>query len=596
MRFIICIFIYILSIITPTLSYGMTEVKYHKSLEIIANKKEITHTVEKGESISSILKNYKISLKQFLKDNPQLNGTDLSLSLGQRLIITRKYMNSSTDSEINHDVRVYLDGLKSKKPAVDKNTNSVESNSNVNRYVHKEDDQIENYENDAEEVILTGEPFRSLDGSEVMKVALLLPLKFDDGSEDEDFVSFYKGTLLAINKLKESGRSVDLKVFDTGEGLSKTVAIMRKGELKNMDIVIGPVYEDQFSVVAADLSGTKTIVVSPLTSTNSYGKNIYQLAPIESTRYDKIEGFFDNKNIINITTNADDTVFYNRIAKMMELRTFGVEFHLYEGELEHSLSEEEMKLEEAGIVADMFFQRMDSLRQDTVHYKDVVIDSLFMSEYMYFNIFMADSIKIMDKEANTISMYDYTFYSNGKDHRKFINDGDMTKDEIFSRYIKREIPNVIVVSAKEPSDIEKILSKVVNIRKRFGNQFDISIVGSSTFAHQTDDIKEDYFSGNTFYITNFHVDRLDKKVSKFDREYIDMFGEKPNLFTYRAYDVMSLFPLMLFDTGANFSYFINDELLTVLQTSYRFVEHGDKRANNEWVLVNYKKNYSIEIK
>lgn len=592
MRFILFIVIIFSMFFTPSSTYG-ADVKYQKSLELIINrKKETTHTVIRGESISSILKTYRISLKLFLKDNPTLDGTDLSLSLGQKLKIDLKDMNSATEQDINHEVKVYLENYKSKNKS---------ETSTVKRYEEEKEEkeveqEIEVYENKSNEIILSGEPFRSLDGTDTMKVALLLPIRFDDGTEDTDFSSFYKGALVAIKKLKESGRSVDLKVFDTGEGINKTVSIIRKGELKNMDIVIGPVYEDQFSVVAADLSGSKTIVVSPLTRTKSYGRNIYQLAPIDSTRYKKLEGFFDNKNIINITTNNDDTLFYNNISKMLDLRTFGVEFHLYEGELEHSLSEEEMKLEEAGIVADMFFERMDSLRQDTVHYKDVVIDSLFMSEYIYLNIFMADSIQIMDKEANTISMYGYTFYSNGQDHRKFINDADMTKDDIFARYIKRELPNVIIISAQAPSDIERIMSKVINIKKRFGNRFDISIVGSSQMAHQGDDIKEQYFSGNTHYITNFHVDRVNEKVKEFDKEYIDMFGELPNLFTYRAYDVMSLFPLLLFDTGENFSYFVNDELLSILQTTYRFVEFEDKRANNEWVLVNYKNNYKIEIK
>ncbi|MEG0499508.1 MAG: LysM domain-containing protein, partial [Rikenellaceae bacterium] len=105
----IVIVILMMLVATPSLSWAATDPVSQ------VNKKIILHTVQKGETLSSILKSYNLSLDRFLKANRQMEGTNLTLSLGQQLVINKKDIGSGIDSEIAHDIKIYLEsrGMKS---------------------------------------------------------------------------------------------------------------------------------------------------------------------------------------------------------------------------------------------------------------------------------------------------------------------------------------------------------------------------------------------------------------------------------------------------------------------------------------------------
>ncbi|MDR0695082.1 MAG: LysM peptidoglycan-binding domain-containing protein [Prevotellaceae bacterium] len=131
-----------------------------------------------------------------------------------------------------------------------------------------------------------------------VKVALLLPLlrDMDDtltarSKSPENFFSFYEGALLAIENLKQEGLSLELSVYDSF--YDKDVeALLQRGVLQQQDIIIGPVYADNFKPVAQLAKEYRIKIVSPLdphteeqTIDNPY---VWQLSPPAYCRQKKL--------------------------------------------------------------------------------------------------------------------------------------------------------------------------------------------------------------------------------------------------------------------------------------------------------------------
>ncbi|MCX6255393.1 MAG: LysM peptidoglycan-binding domain-containing protein [Bacteroidia bacterium] len=87
--------------------------------------------------------------------------------------------------------------------------------------------------------------------------------------ESLDFVEMYEGILLAADTLRSLGLDINLQTYDIK---SDTIGIMRlisSGKLAGMDLIIGPVYSHNLTIVAAYASDLGIPVVSPVTLINN---------------------------------------------------------------------------------------------------------------------------------------------------------------------------------------------------------------------------------------------------------------------------------------------------------------------------------------
>lgn len=98
-----------------------------------------------------------------------------------------------------------------------------------------------------------------LDIPSVFHVALALPLQAAGDKPSENFLDFYSGALLALRDLGNSGRRVDLEVFDTAD--SKTA--MPGSLIEENDVILGPVSVQDIED-ALPLTGKGKVLVSPL--------------------------------------------------------------------------------------------------------------------------------------------------------------------------------------------------------------------------------------------------------------------------------------------------------------------------------------------
>ena len=83
-----------------------------------------------------------------------------------------------------------------------------------------------------------------------IKAAIILPFMLDSISNDRfKMVEFYEGFLLALDSLKKGGVSVDLYLYDSGSPQQSIAPILEKPEMKEMNIIFGPMYSKKDDAV-----------------------------------------------------------------------------------------------------------------------------------------------------------------------------------------------------------------------------------------------------------------------------------------------------------------------------------------------------------
>lgn len=132
---------------------------------------------------------------------------------------------------------------------------------------------------------------------EQIKAAIILPFTLEDSisSEQMKMVEFYEGVLLALDSLKRQGVSVDLHVYDSGNKEASIRPILSQPEMRDMNLIIGPAYDNHIAEAAAFVDTTGIRLVVPFARqvdavfTNPY---IYQVNTPQSYFYSEVYDHF----------------------------------------------------------------------------------------------------------------------------------------------------------------------------------------------------------------------------------------------------------------------------------------------------------------
>lgn len=81
-------------------------------------------------------------------------------------------------------------------------------------------------------------------------------------------IEFLKGFQMAVDSVKHLGMSLKLHVFDTGHDTAKVNQLLKKKELKEADLIVGPLYLDEFMLVADFAKRNEINIVSPVKQSN----------------------------------------------------------------------------------------------------------------------------------------------------------------------------------------------------------------------------------------------------------------------------------------------------------------------------------------
>lgn len=274
---------------------------------------EVIHIVKSGETAYSIARKYGVEVSELLKKN----NTSDNLSIGQKLIIPideavkndvstpieKNPINpieNPEDSIILHKVKrnetLYslsqeygvsiekikkandglVEGLKKgdtiriplkRKKIIQPITTDIDSTDLVNDTA-----SIDTIKNDA--IVL----------KESYNVVILLPFSFDKNKWTRakcppigdcpyypntlTSMNMYNGMLMALDSISKAGANLNIFTFDTAKDTSKVNAILRKDEVKNADIIIGPLFPNELKPVTVFAKKNKIQHIIPVPVSN----------------------------------------------------------------------------------------------------------------------------------------------------------------------------------------------------------------------------------------------------------------------------------------------------------------------------------------
>lgn len=148
-----------------------------------------------------------------------------------------------------------------------------------------------------------------------LSAAIVLPFG-DNNKKAETYrmLEFYEGFLLAVDSLKQKGVSMDIYVFDSGETKNDMVRLLTKPELQKVDIIFGPLYQDQLEPLSNFVDKHDIRLVLPFTAkTDLVFSNplIYQVNTPQSYLYNEVyQNFnkrFQSPNVIFIKPTTEDS-------------------------------------------------------------------------------------------------------------------------------------------------------------------------------------------------------------------------------------------------------------------------------------------------
>lgn len=145
-----------------------------------------------------------------------------------------------------------------------------------------------------------------------LNMAVVLPLK-EQSDRGGKMVEFYQGLLMAVDSVRKQGISVDVYAYHSGNSVAEINSILEHQEMKNMDVVFGPLDGVQANILNQFCLQNKVRLVMPFATTSSYASNnphAYVATP--QTEVVNREGAvamckrFKGYNVVFLNVNAGD--------------------------------------------------------------------------------------------------------------------------------------------------------------------------------------------------------------------------------------------------------------------------------------------------
>ncbi len=131
----------------------------------------------------------------------------------------------------------------------------------------------------------------------------------------ENFIQFYEGVLLAMDSMRQVGMNIELKVFDTQQNIDAVREAIFSYDFLQTDLIIGPVYPEVQTDVAAIAAKNRIPMVSPLSAQSDKTRQnpyLFQVNPdrdyiAAQTAKLVAEEYFNSNFIVFKTSNYEGT-------------------------------------------------------------------------------------------------------------------------------------------------------------------------------------------------------------------------------------------------------------------------------------------------
>ncbi|MEG2613428.1 MAG: LysM peptidoglycan-binding domain-containing protein [Alistipes sp.] len=310
------------------------------------------HFVAKGETLYSISRRYSIPIQIVIDDNPNLDP--IHLRLGERLLIRREKRSTEPASQVQTQWEEYRNNLNSVAEAGTSYhiVHAGETFYALSQRFGMTEEQLSTMNNglqaadlkagaiikvpsspntQTDSTLIHGvlaapqdtvqtlrADFKPLHRTQILNVALMLPISIT-GAANANYLEFYQGFLLGLDSVKRQGFSVHLDLYNTGRSVEKVRTIVESEAFSDVDLIVGPVYEEALEPVLQFAEQKNIPVVSPLanlTQTNS--DVLFQLSPAPEHKYDKIANLIDgSKKLILVYAGSTDKEFEAEMFDML---------------------------------------------------------------------------------------------------------------------------------------------------------------------------------------------------------------------------------------------------------------------------------------
>ncbi|QMU65912.1 MAG: LysM peptidoglycan-binding domain-containing protein [Flavobacteriaceae bacterium] len=296
-------------------------------------KKYISYTVKKGETMKVIAKRLDMKTRDLLRLNPDVGRKPSPNTI---IIIPNKDFIAPPPKDTLKIAQVVLDSLKLNMGELEKEylTHTVKKGDTYYNLTRRYN-VSENTLNKLNPELVTEDlklgmvlKIKPVEENEIvfykdtvregisLKLAMLLPFKaveFDTIAAKDIFgvnrlanitTDFYLGAEIAIDSLRNQGVAIEVSLFDTGKKNSKIRDIINENDLDENDVIIGPMYSDEAMILA---SKVRTEAIFPVYSKNQEG---FASSGLIKTYADKevhqkimlahIDAVYSNENILII--------------------------------------------------------------------------------------------------------------------------------------------------------------------------------------------------------------------------------------------------------------------------------------------------------
>lgn len=280
----------------------------------------IHHQVEKKETLYSLSKEYGVEISEIIAANEHLKSEELEY--GETIRIPRAKETGQQPSPVisageperpRDTVPTYYRMVRENLPGCDSSGYFRRRTIQVGLFLpfYKEKNQ-ERFYIDSSEVNDKGEK-------------IYKKIKRDANyiyPPSEGFIEFYEGVLMALDSLSKQGIRVNLRVFDSGSDTTALKQTIRKENISNLDLIIGPVYEDKFSMMARYAKKNKIHIVSPFSKSRRWvleNPYLIQIYPSKTAQLDQFASYisgFSDKNMILVHTG--DSLYYPEIRRFKD--------------------------------------------------------------------------------------------------------------------------------------------------------------------------------------------------------------------------------------------------------------------------------------
>lgn len=499
------------------------------------------HIVEKSETLNSIAKFYNLKAKKITKKNRELKERDVIE--GEMIRIPKRYI-----KDISLVARMVKERFSqsSVTEVIDEPIVILSSDSIFPcvGYNYADDGRVLKialmlpfylYENDT---LAKSQVLRELNSKkEKINVAFIDEPEIVLYKSSRIFLEFYEGFLIAIDSMKRAGLKIDLHVFDTEKNIDTVRSILSNTEMKNMDLIVGPVFKKNVNAVAAFAELYNIPFISPLISSKIHGtlptSKSFQIVPSVETQIkefsDVISNYY-NKNIVIIHFGTEKE---KRIVK------------LYEKYLLPSL-----------------YAKSDSA---LIHFKVVQLDPL--------------------------KAFDVIKPTKDDDEKEIIS-------YPIKKYLTDTIPNLIIIPSKTRGLISNTIRQLTTLQKEVITDFEITMCGFSN-AQKFDNIDISNLHDleyHTFLTSWVDYDRQEVKDFIFD--YRKNFKTEPTQFSFQGYDIAFFYLNILKTYGPDFSNClsptIGDSIFSCLQNEFKFYRTSwGGYENNQVFVIKYDQDYDV---